>query len=64
MAELSHAPGAPAGAAAAAARLLEHAPALRRMSELQLEQRLRARRRERQRSVTFAWLHGREVGLA
>lgn len=51
-------------AVAEAARLLLAYPQqLRRLAELQLEGRLRDRRRGRTRSAAFSWVHGREVLL-
>jgi hypothetical protein len=54
--------GAPEGQAAAAL-LLAYPGQLRRLSEVQLEGRLRDRRRGRTRSVAFAWVFGRDVLL-
>ncbi|KAI8462510.1 MAG: fatty acid desaturase-domain-containing protein [Monoraphidium minutum] len=52
------------GAAAAAQQLLVGLPAsIRRLGELQLERRLRDRRRGLGRSASFSWIHKREVAL-
>lgn len=50
-------------AAAAQARLLALPPAVRRLGELQLERRLRDRRRGQGRSASFSWIRKREVAL-
>jgi len=56
---------APTTAAHSAASVLLSYPAqLRRLAEVQLEGRLRDRRRGRARSVAFSWVFGREVLLA
>lgn len=49
---------------AAAALLRRHPALLRRLGELQLEGRLRSKRRDRARAAVFSWLYGRQVVLA
>lgn len=53
-----------AATAATAQQLLRHPSMLQRLSELQLEGKLRARRRDRLQSACFSWLFKREVLLS
>jgi hypothetical protein len=50
-------------AAAAQDFLCRHSERVRRLAELQMERRLRDRKRGRGRSASFSWVHGREVSL-
>jgi hypothetical protein len=53
------------GEAAAAQQLLMGLPqSIKRLGELQLERRLRDRRRGQGRSASFSWVHMREIALS
>jgi acyl-[acyl-carrier-protein] desaturase len=44
--------------------LCKHSERVRRLAELQMERRLRERKRGKSRAASFSWAHGQEIALS